>query len=235
MNTPITVTIHGRDFYRAVSKVALAASADETLPVLQKIQVIFRAGRAHLIATDRYRVHFQSVALESTNQAPEDGTCVFLPRDLPRDLKRFGWARATADTCAVLRWSNPDEVTISSTDEDAGEATFTTPPADFPAVAKLLEAALEKAETGKPADTVARPLRTSFLADLEKAARLGGHKHAPATVAMVPGNARQAVAILHDGSDFRALIMAVAMMNEDPSQREAEHKAARERIAALSA
>ena len=58
---PASGTIGGDDFTRAVSQVTVAASRDETLPILTGVRMEIEGERLTLLATDRYRLAMRSL------------------------------------------------------------------------------------------------------------------------------------------------------------------------------
>ena len=101
---PESGTVPGSEFTAAVAQVTIAASRDETLPILTGVRLEIEGGRLTLLATDRYRLAVRELRW---NPATPDFTTTALVRartlsDVARSLGststlRVGLADGTAD------------------------------------------------------------------------------------------------------------------------------------------
>ena len=63
----VSGTVDGTEFARAVSQVLVAASKDETLPILTGIRLEVQGDTMTLLATDRYRLAMRELTWSPTN------------------------------------------------------------------------------------------------------------------------------------------------------------------------
>jgi DNA polymerase-3 subunit beta len=88
---PTSGTIGGDDFTRAVAQVTVAASRDETLPILTGVRMEIEGERLTLLATDRYRLAMRTL---TWHPAAPDTSAVALVR--ARTLSEVSKALGTA-------------------------------------------------------------------------------------------------------------------------------------------
>ena len=219
------ITLNGHEFYAAFARVGLAASTDEVLPVLNMVKMTAENGRLRLLATDRYRIHVQSVAI--TEEFAEPIT-FFLPASVVRDFKRFGWHKARdTGTQAVLTIADDMTVTISTHEATDGAVTShptgITDSSSYPQIEKLLITALKETATAEERkDCVC--LNPRFLADLDKARRAGHNSTAPLIIEPANVRSQMVVAQFGDDTDFRAVIMSVRLNSDVVSNRASAHE-----------
>ncbi|GAA3027543.1 DNA polymerase III subunit beta [Streptosporangium longisporum] len=73
---PVTGQINGGDIARAVSRVAVAAGKDDSLPMLTGVRVDINGGAVTLAATDRYRLAVSDVTWKETSAEHSCGVMV---------------------------------------------------------------------------------------------------------------------------------------------------------------
>jgi len=127
---PVAGTVHGSVLSDAVGQVAIAASRDDTLPVLTGVRVEFESSTITLAATDRYRLAVRSLPWQSAST-----------RDLPAVLVR---GRTLSDLSRPL--AHVPDVSVALDDAgtlvglSGGGRQSTTPllEGEFPAYRQLL-------------------------------------------------------------------------------------------------
>lgn len=224
--TAHTITANGNDFYAALNRVGLAAETSRySLPDLDKIAVFVKDDSLHVWATDRYRIHYDSLHIEQENAA--ETSLFYLPATLANDLKRFEWNKRGRGGDAVIQIKE-NQLTVSSSDS---LNSLTLPLADVPeslhkSTLRILVDSLEAAGNGD-LETVSNysGINPRFLADIDKASRANPRDKAGGMVLeFVPNSARHILAkFIGTDSNFRALIMPIRTDVEDSGTRANAH------------
>lgn len=224
--TAHTITANGNDFYAALTRVGLATETKRySLPHLDKIAAFVKDDSLHIWATDRYRLHYDSLNVEQDNAA--ETSLFYLPASLANDLKRFEWnKRGKGGTASIQIKDN--QLTVSSSDS---LDSLTLPLADIPeslhkSSLRILVDSLEAAGNGD-LETVSNysGINPRFLADIDKASRANPRDKAGGIVLeFVPNSARHILAkFIGTDSNFRALIMPIRADVEDSGTRANTH------------
>ncbi|MFV0633009.1 DNA polymerase III subunit beta [Demequina sp.] len=158
-------TIDGTEFQRAVAQVTVAASRDETLPILTGIRVEIEGSHISLLATDRYRLALRELSWKPSNS---DASSIALVR-----------ARTLSDTAKAL---GAGEVTValsSSTGVDligfeaAGLTTTSLlMDGDYPQVRRLFPDESPVKAVVKTTDLIEATRRVSLVAERNSSVRL---------------------------------------------------------------
>lgn len=231
-----TIQLNGSEFYNALNRVALATSKDTFVPVLGVVEVTIHDGRAYLIATDRYRIHTDSVELGEDVEI-EDGAKFYLNRAVASEIKRFDWHKARSVTGAEITWDSETEVSISTVGGEGEGALIcratAVENATYPKLASLLTAALGAMENGDKTDQVPYlSVNPEFVADMVKVRRFGIPKNTPLVLDSAPHKAHYVLAQFSDeDSTFRALIMPTRLPAH-MADRAAAHKEVKTDLAA---
>lgn len=231
-----TIQLNGSAFYNALNRVALATSKDTSVHVLGVVEVTVYAGRAYLIATDRYRIHADSVAL-GEDVSIEDGAKFYLNRAVASEIKRFNWHKARSATGAEITWDSETEVSISTVGDEGEGALICRATAiensDYPKLNRLLTGAMEAMENGDKANQVAYLcVNPEFVADMLKVRRFGFSKATPLVLDSAPHKAHYVLAqFAAEDSTFRALIMPTRV-TDDLADRATAHKEVKADLAA---
>lgn len=170
--TAHTITADGNDLYAALARVGIATDTMRySLPLLDKIAAFVKDDSLHIWATDRYRIHYDSLNVEQDNVA--ETSLFYLPGTLANDLKRFEWnKRGKGGTASIQIKDN--QLTISSSDS---LDSLTLPLADIPgslhkSSLRIFVDSLETAGKGdlEPVSNYTG-INPKFLADIDKASR----------------------------------------------------------------
>lgn len=158
-------TIDGSEFQRAVAQVTVAASRDETLPILTGVRMEIEGSRISLLATDRYRLALREL---SWKPSAADASAVALVR-----------ARTLNDTAKAL---GAGEVTVALSSgqgvdlvgfEAAGLTTTSLlMDGDYPQVRRLFPDESPITAVVKTTDLIEATRRVSLVAERNSSVRL---------------------------------------------------------------
>ena len=97
--TDVVGTVNGADWQEAVSQATIAASSDDTLPMLVSVCLEIEGDRITLLATDRYRLAAREVS--------------WTPRQPDISMRILARATRLADVAKSLGTSGPIEITMN--------------------------------------------------------------------------------------------------------------------------
>ncbi|WP_084106272.1 DNA polymerase III subunit beta [Demequina sp. NBRC 110056] len=158
-------TIDGTEFQRAVAQVTVAASRDETLPILTGVRMEIEGSHISLLATDRYRLALRELTWKPSSS---DASAVALVR-----------ARTLGDTAKAL---GAGEVTVALSSgqgvdlvgfEAAGLTTTSLlMDGDYPQVRRLFPDESPITAVVKTTELIEATRRVSLVAERNSAVRL---------------------------------------------------------------
>lgn len=158
-------TIDGGDFQRAVSQVSVAASKDETLPILTGIRVEIEGSNISLLATDRYRLALRELTWKPS--AP-DISAVALVRS--RTLADTAKALGAGDVTVAL--SSGQGVDLIGFKAAGLTTTSLLMDGDYPQVRRLFPDESPITAVVKTTDLIEATRRVSLVAERNSAVRL---------------------------------------------------------------
>jgi DNA polymerase-3 subunit beta len=178
-------TVRAETFAEAVSQTAVAATRDETLPLLTGVRIEIEGDRLTFLATDRYRLAIREIAWQPTN--PEISATALVKAKTLQDLARA--FPHTAEVSVALTAAGLSE--IIGFEVSGRHSTSLLIDGEYPAVRRLLpEGASISAVVSVPA-LVEAARRVSLVAD----------RNTPLQIAFTPG---EAVLNAGSGEDARA-------------------------------
>ena len=158
-------TIDGGDFQRAVAQVTVAASRDETLPILTGIRVEIEGSNISLLATDRYRL-----ALRELTWKPSvaDTSAVALVRS--RTLADTAKALGAGDVTVAL--SSGQGVDLIGFEAAGLTTTSLLMDGDYPQVRRLFPEESPITAVVKTTELIEATRRVSLVAERNSSVRL---------------------------------------------------------------
>ncbi|NKX93130.1 DNA polymerase III subunit beta [Sanguibacter hominis ATCC BAA-789] len=152
-----TVTLDGHSLAHAVSQVAVAASRDDTLPLLTCIKVEATPGKVTLLATDRYRLALRELA----HDGDLDGEWLLRARTL---------TEVTKTTAGPVGFATSDQLAAFTT----GARTLTSlqVDGDYPPVRRLFPDDTPITARVNVADLTAAVKRVALVAERNTPVRL---------------------------------------------------------------
>lgn len=158
-------TIDGGDFQRAVAQVTVAASKDETLPILTGIRVEIEGSNISLLATDRYRL-----ALRELTWKPSvaDTSAVALVRS--RTLADTAKALGAGDVTVAL--SSGQGVDLIGFEAAGLTTTSLLMDGDYPQVRRLFPEESPITAVVKTTELIEATRRVSLVAERNSSVRL---------------------------------------------------------------
>lgn len=158
-------TIDGGDFQRAVAQVTVAASKDETLPILTGIRVEIEGSDISLLATDRYRL-----ALRELTWKPSvpDTSAVALVRS--RTLADTAKALGAGDVTVAL--SSGQGVDLIGFEAAGLTTTSLLMDGDYPQVRRLFPEESPITAVVKTTELIEATRRVSLVAERNSSVRL---------------------------------------------------------------
>lgn len=158
-------TIDGGDFQRAVSQVTVAASKDETLPILTGIRVEIEGSDISLLATDRYRL-----ALRELTWKPSvpDTSAIALVRS--RTLADTAKALGAGDVTVAL--SSGQGVDLIGFEAAGLTTTSLLMDGDYPQVRRLFPEESPITAVVKTTELIEATRRVSLVAERNSSVRL---------------------------------------------------------------
>lgn len=158
-------TIDGGDFQRAVAQVTVAASKDETLPILTGIRVEIEGSNISLLATDRYRL-----ALRELQWKPSvaDTSAVALVRS--RTLADTAKALGAGDVTVAL--SSGQGVDLIGFEAAGLTTTSLLMDGDYPQVRRLFPEESPITAVVKTTELIEATRRVSLVAERNSSVRL---------------------------------------------------------------
>ena len=198
------------------------ASKDDTVGILVAVRIRTAGKYVTAIATDRYRIAFQRVALDP---APEPGfDALVAVRVLKRILTIFKPGRMHDPALTLTVTDTRLTVTAADTIEQAqglddggligASMTFQLVDGDYPKIDRLVRDALN----GKPEDTAMAPsFNPAFLADF----RIGQPRNTPMRIE--PTGPVNKPWLIHIGEDFIGLLVPIrySIASSAPDQDDA--------------
>lgn len=220
-----TITLTATQLRDLLTPVLPHASKDDTLPVLTAVHIRTAGRYVTAIATDRYRIGFQRVALDPEPEAGFDAVVSVVA--LKRLLAMF---RPTRSHNPAVRLTVDDgrlTATAASTLDDGGEQpnmwfpgdslagatlTFQLVDATHPPIDRLVRDALN----GKPEDGATAPsFNPEFLADF----RIGQPRHLPMRISATGAVSKPW--LIRIGDDFIGLIVPLRYADPDSAPGDA--------------
>lgn len=202
-----TITLTATQLRDLVTPVLPHASKDVTLPILTALRIRTTGQYVTAIATDRYRIGFQRIALDPAPEAGFDAT-VYVGA-LKQILGIFRPTRAHNPTLSLTVEGEKLTVAAADTLDSAFGArggfvgaslTFQLVNGDYPKLDRLVRDALE----GEPEQAaMAATFNPEFLADF----RIGQPRHQPMRIS--PTGAATRPWLIRIGDDFLGLLVPV--------------------------
>lgn len=158
-------TIDGGDFQRAVAQVTVAASKDETLPILTGIRVEIEGSNISLLATDRYRLALRELTWKPS---VSDTSAVALVRS--RTLADTAKALGAGDVTVAL--SSGQGVDLIGFEAAGLTTTSLLMDGDYPQVRRLFPEESPITAVVKTTDLIEATRRVSLVAERNSSVRL---------------------------------------------------------------
>lgn len=158
-------TIDGGDFQRAVAQVTVAASKDETLPILTGIRVEIEGSDISLLATDRYRLALRELTWKPS--VPDTST-VALVRS--RTLADTAKALGAGDVTVAL--SSGQGVDLIGFEAAGLTTTSLLMDGDYPQVRRLFPEESPITAVVKTTELIEATRRVSLVAERNSSVRL---------------------------------------------------------------
>ena len=154
-------TIDAHDLARAVAQVSVAASRDETLPLLTSIRMEVEGQTLTLMATDRYRLAVRTLGWSPTNQALS--TSALLKARTLSDVAKS--LTSSGDVTVAL--TEPDSPTSALIGFEAGgrRTTSLLTDGDYPPVLRLFPQSTAIHATVGREELIAAVRRVALVAD----------------------------------------------------------------------
>ena len=217
------LTINPRSFFRAFSQVALAApKAALNLPgELSNVHAVAVGETLHLIASDRYRIHYAYSGLMDPVAEPVRFS---LPPTMAADMKALGWGRRTGTPALGILTVEDGSVEVSAAGGDSRRyaldySEFKMDRQLFPLLRQFLQNAGNSeadAVTVNPAfqDDVARAARV-----IDRKTNITGQRadKGPAMVYRLTGGTHGDA----ENNGFRAVVIGIRQPGNTPSGSEA--------------
>lgn len=160
-------------FASGVRQVAVAASKDDTLPILTGIHVEFSTEKLRLVTTDRYRISVRDLWWQTTQ--PDAESSVLVP------------ARSLLDVARELPGAGNVGIALTQTGDTATMIGLTG--SDWHSTVRALEGPYVNYESRFPEDYAAHgDLRVSDLVDAVKRVALVAERHAPLRLTFSDGS-----------------------------------------------
>lgn len=158
-------TIDGGDFQRAVAQVTVAASKDETLPILTGIRVEIEGSNISLLATDRYRLALRELTWKP---AVADTSTIALVRS--RTLADTAKALGAGDVTVAL--SSGQGVDLIGFEAAGLTTTSLLMDGDYPQVRRLFPEESPITAVVKTTELIEATRRVSLVAERNSSVRL---------------------------------------------------------------
>ena len=158
-------TIDGGEFQRAVAQVSVAASKDETLPILTGIRVEIEGSNISLLATDRYRLALREL---SWKPSVADTSTVALVRS--RTLADTAKALGAGDVTVAL--SSGQGVDLIGFEAAGLTTTSLLMDGDYPQVRRLFPEESPITAVVKTTELIEATRRVSLVAERNSSVRL---------------------------------------------------------------
>ena len=214
------LTINPSNFFRAFSQVALAApKAAMGVPAeLSNVHAVAEGETLHLIASDRYRIHYAHSTLMDPVAEPVRFS---MPQTTAADLKALGWGRKTGAPALGTLTVGDGSVEVSAAGGDSRRyaldySEFTLDRQLFPLLTQFLQMAGNTEH-----DTVT--INPAFQDDVARAARLIDRKTNITCQRAEKGTRSAMVYRLTSGSyvnaednGFRAVVIAIRQPGDTP-------------------
>lgn len=158
-------TIDGGDFQQAVAQVTVAASKDETLPILTGIRVEIEGSNISLLATDRYRLALRELSWKPSSP---DISAVALVRS--RTLADTAKALGAGDVTVAL--SSGQGVDLVGFEAAGLTTTSLLMDGDYPQVRRLFPEQSPITAVVKTTELIEATRRVSLVAERNSSVRL---------------------------------------------------------------
>lgn len=158
-------TIDGTEFQRAVSQVTVAASRDETLPILTGVRMEIEGSRISLLATDRYRLALRELSWKPSSS---DASAVALVR--ARTLNDTAKALGAGDVTVAL--SSGQGVDLVGFEAGGLTTTSLLMDGDYPQVRRLFPDESPVTAAVKTTELIEATRRVSLVAERNSSVRL---------------------------------------------------------------
>lgn len=127
-------TVDSQVFAQAISQVSIAASRDDTLPLLTGVRIEVEGEHMTLLATDRYRLAMRVIDWEPTNTSFEDSALV--KAKILQDVAK-SMVSGSKIECGLSSESQPGLSSLIGFSTQGRRTTSTLMDGDYPPVRKL--------------------------------------------------------------------------------------------------
>ncbi|WP_203653574.1 DNA polymerase III subunit beta [Demequina activiva] len=158
-------TIDGSEFQRAVGQVTVAASRDETLPILTGVRMEIEGSSISLLATDRYRLALRELSWKPSSS---DASAVALVR--ARTLNDTAKALGAGDVTVAL--SSGQGVDLVGFEAGGLTTTSLLMDGDYPQVRRLFPEESPVTAVVKTTELIEATRRVSLVAERNSSVRL---------------------------------------------------------------
>ncbi len=159
----VTGQVPGEEFAAAISQVVVAASREDSMPVIIGVQLEISGTTLSMMATDRYRVAIKDVPWDSGNQ-PVEHTALVPARTMQEIGKTFGSAATISITLATK-----DDREVIAFHADDKTVTSLLIKGTFPPVRRLFPEVVENFAVVNTAELIEATRRVKLVVEREAA------------------------------------------------------------------
>ncbi len=131
---PVAGNVDSQVLAQAVSQVSIAASRDDTLPLLTAVRMEFEGDRMTLLATDRYRLAMRELSWDPAN--PQVSDVALVKARILQDVAKSMTSGAKVEI-GLSRESQPGAASLIGFNAQGRRTTSTLMDGDYPPVRRL--------------------------------------------------------------------------------------------------